>query len=77
MSSQIKIKRIDDGKDDLTYGFNINGRYVKFVTVHSEFFDLAQVDKSKRPDIGQGVAQLILGIIKPFIDLAGGGLKNE
>ena len=69
ITSQLKEVKLDDGKNDIVFGFEIEGEDIKACTVHEEFLDIAGVPVDKRAEIAQAIGQLFLGIMKPFMEL--------
>lgn len=65
-----KIERIDDGKEDMIFGFDIEGKKVNACTVHQEFLDVAGIKVEKREEVSQAIAQMFIGMLKPFMELA-------
>lgn len=63
--------KIDDDRDDMIFGFDIDGKQVEACTIHQEFLDVAGVPVEKREEVMQGIAQMFIGMLKPFMELAG------
>jgi hypothetical protein len=69
--SEVRVIRDNDGKEDMIFGFDINGEQVEACTVHQEFLDIAGVPVENRKQVMQGIAQMFIGMLKPFMELAG------
>lgn len=63
------IERIDDGKDDMIFGFDMNGEKIAACTVHQEFLDKVGIPGVQRPLVAQAVSQMFIGMMKPFMEL--------
>ncbi len=66
--NDIKVVKENDGRDDMVFGFDIEGKEVLACTVHQEFLDVAGVPLEKRADVMQAIAQMFLGMMKPFME---------
>lgn len=67
---RIPTEVVEDGREDIIFGFDIEGKDVKACTIHQEFLDLSGIPVEKRELVSQGVAQLFVGMLKPFMELA-------
>jgi len=70
-------EKVDDGRDDLVFGFDIEGKKVEACTVHQEFLDAVGIPVEKRQEVSQALAQMFIGMMKPFMELTDGGKEDK
>lgn len=68
--SKIETVEIDDGKNDISFGFDMAGKKILACTIHEEFLDITGVPKEMRETVAQGLGQTLIGMLKPFMELA-------